>query len=503
VLLSSHAENACQLPVAWRSPVGNGQMNVLVAWPGSYIGRRLTRDLLGHDDLRIRLLVKDARWVNEFAQHAVEIVEGDALNDEALRRAVTGINVAYFPLRFLGTDRKFGEISRAFAQRFKDSCIEAGVKRIVYLGFPGRGDTGNEFVDTMEDVGRILSSSPERIQTVWLRAGFVIGSGSVLFEVLRNLVQKSPVLIAPRWMETKVRSIGITDLLKYLAQAKDVDARGPLVADIGLQPMSVREMLLVTSRVMGLKRFFVPISVEARRLSSLVLMFTSPFSFAIASLFIRILQTVEHASIDMAQGNAPHYFPGISPLPFETAVEKAIDAIMREQVFSRWTDSLAGISYSEDEQDLSKSLFRDIKIKNFGDIPKHKIFRAITSIGGRRGWFSFDILWRIRGLLDKLSGGFGTSVGRRVASELRVGDLLDVWKVVDIQENRRLLLEAQMKVFGRAWLEFRIEGDTLVQTAYHYPQGLLGRFYWYSMLPFHVFIFKDMAESIIHRARTL
>jgi uncharacterized protein YbjT (DUF2867 family) len=483
--------------------MGDRHVNVLVAWPGSYIGRRLTRDLLGHDDLRIRLLVKDARWVNEFAHHAVEIVEGDALNDEALRRAVTGIDVAYFPVRFLGTDRKFGEVSRAFAQSFKDSCIEAGVKRIVYLGFPDRGETGNEFLDTMEDVGMILCSSPERIQTVWLRAGFVIGSGSVLFEVLRNLVQKSPILIVPRWMETKVSTIGIADLLKYLVLAIDVDAQESIVVDIGLHPISVREMLLVTSRVMGLKRVIVTLPVEARRLSSLVLMFSSPLSFAVASLFIRILQTVKRASTSTVQANAPRYFQGISPLPFEVAVEKAIDAIMREQVFSRWTDSLTGISYAEDERDLSKSVFRDSKTKCFGDTPKHKIFRAIVSIGGRRGWFSFDILWRVRGFLDKLSGGFGTSVGRRVESELRVGDLLDVWKVVDIQEDRRLLLEAQMKVFGKAWLEFRIEGDNLVQTAYHYPRGLMGRFYWYSMLPFHAFIFRDMIESIIQRARTL
>ncbi len=483
--------------------MGNGRLNVLVAWPGSYIGRRLTRDLLRHDDVQIRLLVKDARRVSEFRHNLVEIVEGNVLNDEALRRAARGIDVAYFPLRFFGTEREFGEFSRAFAKSFRDTCIEAGVKRIVYLGVPGRGDTGNEFVDTAEDVGRILSSYPEKIQTVWLRAGFVIGSGSVLFEALQNLVQKSPILIVPRWTETKVSSIGLADLLEYLVRARDVDAQGTFVADIGLQPMSVREMLLVTSRVMGLKRVFVPIPIEASWLSSLVLMLMSPFSFALSVFFIRTLQMVEQSSVHTVQGNAPHGFQGISPAPFETAIDKAIDAIGHERVFSRWTDSLAAMSSAEDEQELARSLFRDIKIRNFGDTPKHKIFLAVTSIGGRRGWFSFDILWRIRGLLDKLSGGFGASVGRRAESELRVGDLLDVWKVVDLQEDRRLLLEAHMKVFGKAWLEFRIEGDTLVQTAYHYPRGLMGRFYWYSMLPFHAFIFKDMIESIIRRARTL
>ncbi|MFZ4855831.1 MAG: SDR family oxidoreductase [Desulfuromonadaceae bacterium] len=480
----------------------NGQINVLVAWPGSYIGRRLTRDLLTHDTVRLRLIVKEKYRLNEFGNHDVEIVESASLTDDVLTEAATGIDIAYFPLRFLGTDSEFGDISRSIAQNFLDACITARVKRIVYLGFPSRGNTGNEFLDTMEDVGRILCSAPDRIQTVWLRAGFIIGSGSILFEVLHNLVQKCPLLIVPRWMETKVSVIGIADLLKYLVQAKDLTVTETFMVDVGLPPLSVREMLLVTSRIMGLKRFFVPLPVEARWLCSFGLMFTSPFSFTFSSFLIRILQTTGPEPPRMGHENAPHYFQGITPLPLETVVERAIDAIGKDQVLSRWTDSLAGSSSPYDERDLSNALFRDIKYKNFGDTPKQRIFQAFTSIGGRQGWFSFDILWRIRGILDKLSGGFGTSLGRRVESELRVGDLLDVWKVIDLQEDRRLLLEAHMKVFGKAWLEFRIEGNTLIQTAYHYPSGLMGRVYWYSMLPFHFFIFTDMIENIIRRART-
>lgn len=481
----------------------DGQLKVLVVWPGSYVGRRLTREFLGHMDVRLRLLVKDARQMSEVVHGDVEVVEGDALHDELLARAVEGINVAYFPLRFLGTDSHFGELSRAFAQKFLDACVAAGVKRIIYLGFPSMGSTGNEFVDTMDDVGRILSSEPRMIETVCLKAGFVIGSGSILFEVLRNLVQKSPILVIPRWMETKVSTIGIADLLKYLVLARNCDMRGSKVVDIGLHTMSVREMLVATARVMGLTRIVVPIPFEARRLSSIILMLTSPFPFSLASLLIGILKTGTREQIPKTLKNEPRRFQGISPIPFEMAIERAIDAIAREQVLSRWTDSVAGISYADDEQELGKSVFRDIKTRHFGDTHVQKIFQAVTSIGGQRGWFSFDILWRIRGFLDKMTGGFGTSVGRRGESELRIGDLLDVWKVVDLQENRRLLLEAQMKVFGRAWLEFRIEGSTLTQTAYHYPKGLMGRVYWYAMLPFHAFIFKDMIESIVQRARSL
>jgi hypothetical protein len=436
--------------------------------------------------------------LSEFEQYPVEIVAGDALDDNILEKALHGIQVAYFPIRILGTDRDFGALSRKFAEKFRDACLREGVPQIVYLGMTGGRNSGNEFMKTMDDVGMILSSRPDRIRTVWLRAGFVLGSGSILFEILRNLVQKSPVLLIPRWMDVTVSTIGIATLVDYLIRAKDVEA--PLVADIGLPPLSIREMLSVTSRAMGLTRLFIPVPLNLRRSTSCILMLTTPFSYSLASLVIRILQSGSEGSFPAGQDTEPTVFRDISPLPFETAIERTIAAIEREQVYSRWTDSLAGISYEGNDQDLARSVFHDIKIRKFGEISPVKIFYEVKSIGGRQGWFSFDILWKIRGLMDKFAGGFGTSVGRRVETDLRVGDLLDVWKVVDIQENRRLLLEAQMKVFGKAWLEFRIEGNTLTQTAYHYPKGLMGRLYWYSMLPFHAFIFKDMIESIVRRA---
>jgi len=202
----------------------------------------------------------------------------------------------------------------------------------------------------------------------------------------------------------------------------------------------------------------------------------------------------------MSSETAKSLFPEVSPAPFHVAVARAIEAIEDEEVISRWTDSIGTVSRSNPDEEISRSMFRDTRQESFGEIPPQKIFRAVKSIGGDHGWFRFDLLWRIRGVMDKLAGGFGDSVGRRTESNLRVGDILDVWRVIDLRENRRLLLEAHMKVAGKAWLEFRIEGDTLVQTAYHYPKGLLGRLYWYSMLPFHAFIFPDMIRSIIRQA---
>jgi hypothetical protein len=197
---------------------------------------------------------------------------------------------------------------------------------------------------------------------------------------------------------------------------------------------------------------------------------------------------------------AAEVFPSDVPQTVEQAIGRAFLAIGEDRVASRWTDSLPGHVGADADAGMAAAKFRDVRRERFGDIPASRVFRAITSIGGNAGWFTFDFLWRIRGFLDKLAGGYGIAVGRRTSSALRVGDFLDVWRVVDIQEDRRLLLEAQMKVAGKAWLEFRIEGDTLVQSAYHAPDGIPGHLYWYSMLPSHAFIFNDMIRSIVRRA---
>ena len=475
-------------------------VNVLLVGPTSYIGMRLTDRLLDGEGVCLRLLVRDARRVGDTVRQHSEIVEGDVSDNAVLRQALNNIDVAYFPLRFFETGTKFSELSQPFAEKFRDACISAGVKRIVYLGVAGRKDTDGMLPGSASDIGELLSSCPEKISSVWLRAGFVIGSGSALFEALRNLIQKCPVLLIPKWMEMKIIPIGVADILEYLIQAKDLEVQGNAVVDVGMPPMSFREMLSVSAEVIGLRRPFIPVPFKAPRLSAILLGIVTPFSFPVALFFIRLIDSGGNRYDAQGNDSAQKYFPQIAPRSFKAVIERALKAVEREQVISRWTDSLADISYAYDEYDLSSSVYRDIKKKSFGDIPPQRIFRAVKSIGGTRGWFTFDLLWRIRGLLDKLTGGFGTSVGRRSDSDVRIGDWIDVWKVVDVKENRRLLLEAQMKVFGKAWLEFRIEGNTLIQTAYHYPRGLMGRLYWYSMLPFHVFIFKDMINAIVIRA---
>src|SRR5512143_2993549 len=478
----------------------NGKIHVLLPGPTSYLGRRLMFKLLDRPEVRLRVLIMDRTRLGDTAEAIPEIVEGDPLDPDALRRATEGIDVAFYPLGFLGADEEFEERRRVFPGVFRDACIEAGVQRIIFMGHFGRETAGNKSLKSMVDIGEILSARPDRIRTVWLRSGLILGSGSLLFEALRNLAQKLPVLPTPRWMEPKFSVIGLRDVLEYLIRSIHVPLDRSVEVEIGLEPRSFRDMLSETARVMGLRRVFLPLPIGAKRLSPVVLMLLTPFSARVGSLFLQTLDTVGKSCGGMSAETARSLFPEVSPAPFPVAVARAIEAIEDMEVISRWTDSIGTVSHSNPDEEISRSVFRDIRRETFGDIPPQKIFRAVKSIGGEHGWFRFDLLWRIRGLMDKMAGGFGHSLGRRTDSNLRVGDILDFWRVIDLRENRRLLLEAHMKVAGKAWLEFRIEGDTLVQTAYHYPKGLLGRLYWYSMLPFHAFIFPDMIRSIIRQA---
>jgi uncharacterized protein YbjT (DUF2867 family) len=478
----------------------NGKIHVLLPGPTSYLGRRLMFKLLDRPEVRLRILVMDRTRLGDAAEAVPEIVEGDPLDLEVLQRATKGIDVAFYPLRFVGADEEFEERRRVFPEVFRDACIRAGVRRIIFLGSFNRRVTGSEPLKASVDTGGVLSAFPDRIQTVWFRSGLILGSGSLLFEALTNLAQKMPVLPTPRWMEPRVTVIGIRDVLEYLIQAIHLPVDRSVEVEIGLEPRSFRDMLSETARIMGLRRVFLPLPIGAKRLSPVVLMVLSPFSVRLATLFLQILDTVGKTHGEMSTEKARRLFPEVSPAPFHVAVGRAIEAIEDREVISRWTDSIDTVSRSNADEEISRSVFRDIRRESFGEIPPQKIFRAVKSIGGEHGWFRFDLLWRIRGLMDKLAGGFGDSLGRRTDSNLRVGDILDFWRVIDLRENRRLLLEAHMKVAGKAWLEFRIEGDTLVQTAYHYPKGLLGRLYWYSMLPFHAFIFPDMIRSIIRQA---
>lgn len=475
-------------------------MKVLITGATGFIGRRLKLALLNETGVSLRLFVRNARKLNPSVLSQVEVAEGDVFDVPSLRRALDGIDVAYYLMHAMAS-KDFRERDRTSAVNFRDACIDAGVKRIIYFGGLGVKETASPHLLSRIEVGELLSGRPSDIQTIWFRAGVVIGSGSASFEIIRHLVQKLPVMTTPKWVRTRTQPIAVDDVIAYLTRAKELTVQGDLVVDVGAEVLSFGEMMLQTAEVMGLKRHLVSVPVLTPRLSSYWLVLVTPVPYAIASELIEGLKS----ETVMQNDHAARYFPDVHPVSLKTAVRRALDEIIRDQVVSRWCDSTEGavcdINYQESS--LNEAIYKFRKVKTFSPERADKVFQSVLMVGGEQGWFRYSILWEIRGLIDKLIGGYGLNRGRRHGTELRVGDSLDWWKVIDLKPGKRLLLQSQMKRPCCAWLEFLVEFDTLTVTAYFYPNGLLGRLYWYATLPAHYLVFEDLAAGILGKAATL
>ncbi|MBN2198631.1 MAG: SDR family oxidoreductase [Candidatus Aminicenantes bacterium] len=476
-------------------------MNILLTGATGYVGGRLKERLLGRSDVRLRLLVRNARKLRGALPSSAGVFEGDTFSPASLAPALEGVEIAYYLVHSMGGGGHFEKRDLESAVNFRDACIDAGVRRVIYLGGLGRKEDASPHLRSRIETGETLAARPDRLELVWLRAGVIIGAGSSSFEVMRHLIEKLPVMIAPRWVRTLTQPIGVEDVLDYLVLAKDVSlADATVVADIGSEAMSFREMILRAARAMGLRRILVPVPLLTPRLSSYWLALITPVPYAVASALIEGLKSETVVQND----NAAKFFPQVRPAPFEETVRRAMESIARGQIISRWCDSSGGESCDVDgrEESLEGAVYRDVRRRSFRGLPADAVFRAVKSVGGKQGWFRFDWLWRIRGILDKLAGGYGTNRGRRDERELAVGDKLDFWKVADLREGRRLLLEAQMRLPGRAWLELRLEGETLVQTAFFLPRGWLGRLYWYAIWPLHSLVFSDLIRGVVRLAQS-
>ncbi len=474
-------------------------MNVLLTGSTGYIGRRLKRRLMKEKNIRLRLFVRNAKKLHLDVKDKAEIVEGDTFSREALMRALKGIDTAYYLVHSMACrEGDYAELDRISAANFRDTCIASGVRRIIYLGGLGVKETASKHLRSRIETGEILSAEPGKIQTIWFRAGVIIGSGGASFEILRNLVEKLPVMITPKWVRTLTQPIAVGDVLEYLALALHLKSRKNLMVDIGCEKMSFGDMLERAAKVFGLKRIIIQLPLLSIRLSSLWLVLFTPVPHCIASELVKGLKSETVIRND----NAKKFFPGIRPVTFEKALHIAVEEVERNEVISRWADSTrADRCDIRLQDDVSRALLRDRKEYHFKNVPPSEIFNSIQVLGGEHGWFTYGIFWNIRGVIDKLLGGYGLNRGRRDRTRLRIGDSLDFWKVADLVPGRRLLLLAQMKLPGKGWLEFVIEDETLVQTAYFIPRGVWGRIYWFSLLPIHCLIFYDMIYQIVKRAR--
>ena len=472
-------------------------MKVLLTGSTGYIGRRLKQELLNDENIELKLLVRNKKSISSLNENA-QIIEGDTFNKESLKEALKDVEVAYYLIHSLSNEN-YKDLDKISAQNFLDVAALCGVKRIIYLGGLGvKDENTSEHLLSRIETGEILSSN-KNVQTIWLRAGVIIGSGSASFEIIRNLTEKLPIMTTPKWVNTKAQPIAVTDVLSYLHKSLYLDVKENLIVDIGSEQLSYKNMMLKTAKVLGLKRILITLPFMSINLSSYWLNLFTPVPYAVAKALVEGLKS----EVIIQNDHAKKYFPNIVPISYEDAVANAIKEIEENQVLSRWNDKSDDVWEKNSQNNISKAIFIDRKEEDISNLNPSKVYQSFIGIGGDNGWFDFDFLWELRGIIDKLIGGVGLKRGRRSQCDLRISDCLDFWKVVDLKKDERLLLYAQMKLPGEAWLEFKIKDNKLIQSAYFYPKGVFGRLYWYALVPLHYFIFKNMIKSIIQKAKNL
>lgn len=432
-------------------------------------------------------------------QHDVEIVTGDVLKPETLGRALDNVAIAYYLIHSMTGNDDFTERDVAAATHFGDAARAAGVDRIIYLS--GLGDDADEdlseHLQSRHATGDTLRASG--VDVTEFRAAVIVGSGSLSFEMVRNLSERLPVMIVPRWATTRIQPIGIRDVLTYLVAALDTPAsRGQIIEIGGADVVTYLEMMKQYARERGLSRRFVTVPFLTPRLSSYWVHWTTPIPSTIARALIDGLRN----EVIVHDGRGQALFPDIQPADYRTSVRRALRRIRQGQIESIWSDALS--SSQGDRQPAFFRLEQGMLIERREwpvQATPRSVFRAFSALGGRRGWLAFNWAWQLRGILDRLVGGVGMRRGRRDPDELRVGDALDFWRVEAVEEDALVRLRAEMKVPGRAWLQFeaRPQPDNttrLIQTAYFAPKGLWGLLYWYVLYPLHGLIFGQMPRRI-------
>ena len=464
-------------------------MKVLVTGATGYIGGRLVPRLLakGH---QLRVLVRDRRRLEArtWAQD-VEIIEGSVEDGERVRAATEGIDAAYYLVHSMCPDPDSFQKDKMAARAFAGAAGD--LRQIIYLGgIPRPYPSGKDRVPvgSRDEVGEILRSS---FPTTEFQAWPIIGSGSSFFEMVQYLTERLPAL-APRWIKNEVQPIAVRDVLAYLVAALGrEDALG--VIDVGSESITFRRMMLEYAGVKGIHRAVLPLPVTAPRISALWIALVTPIPTCLAGRLVRgIIQPVLRDTRRSEQ-----LFPEICPVSYRRTVELALSRTNQQEVRTRWSDALGRRETHRLEG--REGLVREVRTF-LVPASREAVFRALSSLGGDRGWLVWNWAWRLRGFLDKILGGPGLRRGRRDPSELLPGDAVDFWRVEEVDPPCLLRLRAEMKVPGRAWLQWETreeKGQTrLIQTALFEPKGLLGWAYWYGSYPFHRFIFDGMVEAI-------
>jgi uncharacterized protein YbjT (DUF2867 family) len=471
-------------------------MKILLTGANGYIGMRLLPMLidLGHE---IVCAVRDAERlsVDKETRAKIEVIEIDFLQDVVNRKIPKDIDAAYFLIHSMNSSSKeFDEMEAITARNFNLYLEDTQVKQVIYLSGIVNDSNLSKHLWSRKNVEQILSEGQFKLTV--LKAGIIVGSGSSSFEIIRDLSEKLPFMITPKWVLTKTQPIAIRDVINFLVEVlghkktynESYDIAGPDV-------ITYKKMLQKYAKVRGFKNWIVTVPIMTPKISSYWLYFVTSTSYRLA------LNLVDSMKIEViANDNRLEELLGIKTHTYTEAIEMAFKKIEQNLVISSWKDSMVSGRF---QQDLEKY----IQVPKFGvlkDEQKRRIDHAelvlenIWSIGGEKGWYYGNWLWKIRGFLDKVSGGVGLRRGRTHPNKLYPGDALDFWRVLLAdKKGKRLLLFAEMKLPGEAWLEFKIDDNNILhQTATFRPRGLKGRLYWYSIVPFHYFIFGGMIRNI-------
>lgn len=472
-------------------------MTILVTGATGYIGKRLIHVLVNQGHTVVCIVRDRFRAEKSFLNdNNVYVIEADFLKQETLSNIPKKIDVVYYLIHSMSNSSKdFESLEERCAENFKDYIESTEVKQVIFLSGITNEEKLSKHLRSRKNVEQILNS--QHYALTIFKAGIIVGSGSSSFEIIRDLVEKLPVMIAPKWLNTKTQPLAVRDVLAFLSRAagnktvynKSFDVFGPEI-------ITYKDMLLQFAEVRKFKRHILTVPVMTPKLSSYWLYFVTSTSYKLASSLVDSMGV----QIIGKQSDINNIL-NVKPITYKEAVALAFEKIEQNSIISSWKDSMVSSG------SIKGNLHKYINVPKFGcfkDYKERYAFDAnqtidrIWSIGGKNGWYYGSFLWRLRGYIDKLFGGIGLRRGRTSQTELNAGDALDFWRVIYAdKKQQKLLLYAEMRLPGEAWLEFKIEDDILKQTATFRPRGLWGRLYWYAVWPFHGFIFSGMINKLV------
>jgi uncharacterized protein YbjT (DUF2867 family) len=469
-------------------------MKVLLTGTTGYIGKRLLPVLIDNGYFVI-CCVRDKNkfYVEDSIKNKIQVIEIDLTKKDTLNSIPHDIDFAYYLVHSMSNSKNYSELEKQSAVNFRVAVNKTNAKQVIYLSGIVNAKTLSKHLNSRKNVETELSKGTYALTTV--RAGIIIGSGSASFEIVRDLVEKLPIMIAPKWLMTKCQPIGISDVIGILTgilgNSKTYNHNYDIAGD---EILTYKEMLLKFAEVRGLNRIVWTVPVMTPKLSSYWLYFITSTSYKLA------ISLVDSMKIEViAKDDEIKKLLNLKLLSYKECIQRAFNKIEQNEIVSSWKDSTISGRLDYRISDFIKvpvfGCFKDVRRKEVKDAMK--CIERIWKIGGTTGWYYANWLWELRGFIDKLSGGVGLKRGRTNLNNIHAGDSLDFWRVLYAsRDEKRLILFAEMKLPGEAWLEFQIHENILIQTATFRPKGLLGRVYWYLVFPLHGFLFKGLINEL-------